>query len=288
MINGFKVGFMANGSLLSRPMEETCALLKDIGYDAIELSGGFLNQAGTDKELAVQLGKIHEAGLTLSEVVVQQDYISLDEGERRKAIDTTKEWILRFAQAGISVFNLFTGPRPWMPSPITVGAQVSMGQAWDMLFTAFDELVPMAEKEGVSLAVENVWGMLCHDFYTTQFLVNHYNSPSLGVNFDPSHDQLNGNADMEFMVRQWGKERIKHIHMKDAAGSQVRGRVLFPPLGTGLVDWDGFVRGLKAIDYQGVMSVEYEADQHLSRNLRGDWVKAAKESYAALCAILGE
>ena len=127
--------------------------------------------------------------------------------------------------------------------------------------------------------------MLCCDFYTTNYLLSHYDSPWLGVNFDPSHDQLYGNTDMEFMIRQWAP-RIKHMHMKDAAGSQVRGRVLFPPLGTGLVDWDSFVRGINAIDYQGVMSVEYEADQHLARNLKGDWIRAAQESYKALENIL--
>ena len=286
MINGYKVGFMPNGNLLEMPLEECCAVLKDIGYDAIELSGEYLKNFGTAGELSAQLYKITRAGLELSEVVVQQDYITADTSSQKKAVEITKEYVSRLSDAGVRIFNLFTGPRPWIPGRITVGDQISMGQAWDILFAAFDELVPFAEKSGVSLAVENVWGMLCHDFYTTHYLISHYNSPALGVNFDPSHDQLSGNMDMEFIIRAWGAENIKHIHMKDAAGSQERGRVLFPPLGTGLVNWDGFVRGINAIGYKGVLSVEYEADQHLSRNLCGDWIKAAKESYTALNNIL--
>jgi len=287
MINGRKVGFYANGTLLEMPMEKTAEILKNIGYDAIELNTAWAEKCGSDAEMARQLKVIGEAGLTLSEFVIQLDYVALDKEVRRQAIEQTKDYIRRCADLGIGTVNLFSGPRPWIPNRISVGDQVTQGQAWNMVFEAFDELVPLAEEKKVSLAVESVWAMLCCDFYTTSYLVNHYNSPYLGVNYDPSHDQLYGNTDMEFMIRQFGAEKIKHMHMKDAAGSQVRGRVLFPPLGTGLVDWDSFVRGINAIDYQGVMSVEYEADQHLARNLKGDWVKAAQESYQALQNILG-
>jgi len=288
MINGYKTGFMANGNLLTRPLEDTCAILKDIGYDAIELSTENLSAYAENGGLDAQLAKISASGLILSELVVQQDYIAPDKDARKKAVEITKEYIRRFAAAGISIFNLYTGPRPWIQNFITVGDHITMGEAWDILFASFDELVPLAESEGVSLAVENVWGMLCHDFYTCHYLISHYNSPSLGVNFDPSHDQLAGNTDMEFMLRQWGADCIKHIHVKDAAGCQQRGSVLFPPLGTGLVDWNSFVKGLKAISYNGVLSVEYEASQHLEWNLKNDWIKAAQESFAALTSILSK
>ena len=43
---------------------------------------------------------------------------------------------------------------------------------------------------------------------------------------------------------------------------------------------------LDAIGYKGMLSVEYEADQHLTRTLKGDWVAAAEESYRALETIL--
>ena len=66
--------------------------------------------------------------------------------------------------------------------------------------------------------------MLCHDFYTAKFLIDYFNSQYLGVNFDPSHDILAGNMDIGWIIRQWGKERIKHIHLKDAVGTQEQGK----------------------------------------------------------------
>lgn len=286
MIKEKKIGFYATGTFQSFPIEKTCEILKNIGYDAVELDRWWMEKCSTDAELMRQCREIEKSGLCLSEVILQLDYVDLDKNVRKENIEQTKAYICRCASAGISTVNLFTGPRPWIPNRMIVGENLSQSQAWGMVFEAFDELVPLAEETGVSLAVENVWGMLCHEFFSAQYLINYYNSPYLGVNFDPSHDLLAGNTDMEFLLCQWGTEKIKHIHLKDAVGSQVRGKVLFPPLGEGCVDWSGFVKGLENIGYNGVMSVEYEADGHLSRYLGGDWVKAAEESFKALQILL--
>lgn len=286
MINGRKIGFLASGAFADMPVMQVCDILGSIGYDAVELSTAHIDKCDTGAKLAEMRRSVEDAGMEISECVVQQDYIARTSEERSAAIERTVSCIRRCADAGIRTVNLFTGPRPWIGDRVVVGEHISATEAWDMLFHAFDIIVPLAEREGVAIAVENVWGMLCCDFFTLQHLVRHYDSPCLGVNFDPSHDLLHGNTDMEFLLRQWGRQRVKHIHLKDAAGSQQRGKVLFPPLGTGLVDWDSFVRGINAIGYDGVMSVEYEADQHLFRNLNGDWVRAAEESYAAVKAIL--
>ena len=287
MIDRYKTGFYAGGGFAALPLAGTCRILAGIGYDAVELDRFWLDRRPNKEDLSEDLNIIAGSGLILSEVIVQEDYVSPDAGARADAVERTKAYIRRCADAGIGTVNLFTGPRPWIPNRVIVGEMLSVRDAWDMVFAAFDEIVPLAEQTGVTLAVENVWGMLAHDFFTAQYLVNRYDSPALGVNFDPSHDQLAGNADMEFLLRGWGKDRVKHIHMKDAAGSQERGHVLFPPLGEGLVDWTGFRRGLDAVGYDGILSVEYEADAHLGRSLGGNWIRAAEESFAALKTILG-
>ncbi|MBQ7719770.1 MAG: sugar phosphate isomerase/epimerase [Clostridia bacterium] len=281
MIKGRKTGFFANGSFREHSLAEACAILKNIGYDAIELDMGWIGGVGAEEAVRT----VSESGLILSEVMLQYDYVCMDRSESEANISKTEEDIRRCADAGIGVFNLFTGPRPWIKNKVIIGENMTMGQAWEMVFSAFDRLVPLATKLGVKLAVENVWGMLCHDFYTASYLIGRYGSPCLGVNFDPSHDQLAGNTDMEFIVRSWGKERIKHVHLKDAAGTQKAGLFTFPPLGEGYVDWNGFFKGLDEIGYDGVLSVEYEADGRLNR-LKGDWIRAAEESYKALLDLI--
>ena len=92
-----------------------------------------------------------------------------------------------------------------------------------MVLSSFDKFVTVAEKYGVKLAVENVWGMLVHDFYTNSYLQSKFNSKYLGVNLDVSHDVLYGNTDVKFLVKAWG-EKIFHVHLKDAVGVPELGR----------------------------------------------------------------
>ena len=232
----------------------------------------------------VRISKEH--GLEVTEVVVQKDLVMLDEKERQANIDYVLKCIEVYGQAGIPVINLFTGPRPWIENAILVGKDLSESQAWDMVFEAFDQFVPAAEKQGIALAVEGVWGHVCRDFYTTQFLINRYNSPILGVNYDPSHDILNGNTDVAWAIKQWGKERIKHVHLKDAAGWYCKDtvgvmkdtRFVFPLLGEGKIDWKAFIAAMDEIGYEGGMVVEFESFDYLAKILDGDIHKAAQIS----------
>jgi sugar phosphate isomerase/epimerase len=292
MINGRKIGFFCSGGYFSMPFERMLDSVKSIGYDTVEMHWSIFNPDLGSAELRKILGKIERAGLELSEAVLQVDYINRDEAENRANIELTKKCIRAYAEAGINVINIFTGPRPWAQNHVVIGKDISIMRAWETAFAAFDELVPEAEKYGVNLAVESVWCHLCHDFFTTQYLLNHYNSPRLGVNFDPSHDKVAGNSDMEFLIAGYGKERIKHIHLKDAVGTigkNERGEFnfMFPVLGEGLIDWQSFRRGLDKIGYDGVMSVEYESENYLSRYLDGDWERAASETYRVIEKLFG-
>jgi len=95
--------------------------------------------------------------------------------------------------------------------------------------------------------------------------------PAFGFNFDPSHLLWQGVSPVKF-IRAF-PDRIFHVHMKDAAvtldgesgilsshlpfGDHRRGWD-FRSLGHGQVDFDGIVRALNDIGYQGPLSVEWE------------------------------
>lgn len=287
MIKNYTIGFYAGGALASHSLEEVCTALKGFGYDAIELDRAWLDACPDDDRLLAQKKMIEEHGLVLSDVIIQLDYLERDPALSAENISLTKQYMKRCAKLGVKTVNLFTGPRPWIPQAVTVGTDISAFDAWKQVIAAFREIAACAEELDISAGLENVWGMLCRDFFTAQYLINRVASPKLGVNFDPSHDQLNGNTDMRFLINAWGREAIKHIHLKDAVGIQQRGRIAFPPLGEGYVDWKGFFHGLEDIGYDGVLSVEYEADGHLQYYLGSDLLAAAGESYKALEKIIG-
>lgn len=251
-----KYGFFLNGCHTPVSRKEAMETLAKLGYSSVEVP--WHPDAGME-ELQNNVNWASDNDLTLSEVVLQLDYVKPDETLRQKQIEDTLRAVEACGAAGISTINLFTGPVPWGPSPLKVGKDISAGDAWGMLFRAFDRIVPAAEQARVNLAVENVWGHLCHDFFTCRHLITHYNSPWLGVNFDPSHDVLSGNTDMRFLINSWGKDTIKHIHLKDAAGIMEGGKFVFPLLGEGLVNWNGLKAGLDEIGYDGTLSMECES-----------------------------
>jgi len=275
-----RFGYLPSGSLMQWEIEKLCALLAEIGYAGIELLPDFALVDGADRRRL--LAAVAANGLTISEVVLQRDLVHPDPGRREEAVRFILDAIPRVEQLGVNTVNLFTGPEPWIANPVVVGRDVTQSQAWEWVFSAFDRIVPAAEKHGMRLAVENVWGMLAHDLFTHKFLQGRYDSPCLGVNLDPSHDVLCGNTDMRFLVEAWGRERIFHVHLKDAVGVPEAGRFVFPLLGEGNVDWTAFFGALDAIGYDGFASVEFESWNYLSRLAGGRGEQAARVSFEAI------
>lgn len=288
MLHGRKIGYMPTGSYQNLAVDQICENLKSIGYDAVEW-GMFFASPDTHslKELKVLVDAPHRFGLEVSEVVVQKDLVLLDEDLRHSNIALIKQCIRAYSEVGINTINLFTGPCPWISNPLVIDQDLPMGKAWDMVFEAFDELVAEAEKYHIQLAVENVWGQLCNDFFTLKYLIDHYHSPYLGVNFDPSHDILVNHRDTGWLIRQWGGA-IKHVHLKDAAGIMEKDRFIFPLLGEGLVDWNVFLQAMDAIGYAGIMSVEYESFGYVEKIFKGDWTKAAQNAFDNLNILLDQ
>ncbi len=278
-----KKGFLANGEMLGWEPEKLMSFIKETGYDAVELIGDVIFAGGKDgADFRTAADKY---GVVISEILAQHDYVLKDENERKNSIDTTIEHIKRSADMGVNVVNLFTGPVPWLEFPLKVGVNVSMTDAWNYVFGAFDRILPVAEKEGVKLAVENVWGMLAHDLYTNKYLIDHYDSENLGVNLDPSHDMLYGNNDEPFIVKSWGK-KIFHVHVKDAVGVAAGGKFVFPLLGEGNVDFPAFFRALEEIGYNGCASVEFESWAYRRNILGNSHAAAAKMCLDALKSFM--
>ena len=277
-----KLAFMASLSYAQMKPEEVCGSLSKLGYNGVEWTLAHFNpRTKSKKELKDIIRITEENGLEISEIVVQQDYVCLDKNVRKDRIAITKECINVFSDLGINTINLFTGPAFWDSDSPKIGKGVTEGQAWDMVLSAYDEIVPLAEKRKMNLAVEGVVMMLCHDYYTTRCLIEHYKSDYLGVNFDPSHDILYENLDVGWIIRQWGK-KIKHVHLKDAVGIPEEGKFIFPLLGEGNVNWKYFFEVLEEVHYNGFMSVEFESFKYYSSVLKSAPVKAAELSMEIL------
>ena len=228
-----------------------------------------------------------EAGLEISEIVIQQDFVSLDESVRRQRIQFVVDSILAASSCDVKILNLFTGPAPWDATAPKLGRDISEGAAFEQAAEAFQELVGHAEKHGICLALEAVFGHVCREYFTTMELLRRIRSPSLQVNMDPSHYVLYGN-DVPWAIKQLS-QRIVHVHLKDVIGrpGYVGEDFMFPLLGEGQVDWPRFIQALDGIRYRGFLSVEFESFRYLHGVLEDRPDRAAQLSMEQVRAIFG-
>ncbi len=289
MPDASRLAYMASLGFGSQPAADVARCLADLGYCAVEWTlAHFDPRTHSDEELADLTAATRDAGLAISEVVVQQDYVTRDEAARADRVAHTIECIEAAGRHGVGTLNLFSGPALWDPAAPKLGRDMAEGEAWELVFAAFDELVPAAEAHNVRLAVEAVFGMTVRDYYTTLPLMSRYPSRWLGLNFDPSHYALYRN-DIPYTVRQWG-ERIFHVHLKDcvgAPGGLPGDTFTFPLLGEGMVDWPAFFGALDDIGYGGYLSVEFEAFTYYRTVLGNDAARGAQLSMEQCRALLG-
>ena len=213
--------------------------------------------------------------------MIQREFVHFDNSVRKDELDLTTDCIRAAGDLGIGVVNCFTGPAPFMGlgAPM-LHQEITEGEAWGMVCSACDEIIPVAEQAGVKIAIEAVYGMVCREYYTLAELMRRFDSDHFGVNYDPSHMALHYNT-VPWTIHQLA-DRIFHCHVKDTAG--VPGKVLgdtfvFPFLGEGRVDWPGFFDAMKAVDYQGCLSVEFEAFDYYDITLKKDLTRAAELFY---------
>lgn len=272
-----KVAFMASLGFRNWEPERVVGTLKELGYQGVEWTLAHFNpRTKSPSELQRLVDVAAEAGLEVSEVVVQQDFVTRDERARRSRIDLVKDCIRAAGDTGVPALNLFTGPAPWDPSAPQVGRDLPEGQAWAYVQSAFAEILPLAMEHEVYLAVEAVFGHTCREFYTLHFLLDAFPSPFLAVNMDPSHYALYGN-DVPWVVEQLA-DKIVHVHLKDVVGKPggLPGETFqFPLLGEGTIDWEAFFAALDRIGYQGYCSIEFEAFRYAHLVLQDDPVRAA-------------
>jgi len=273
--HGRNFGYMASLGFQTWAVEEIVKGLAELGYSCVEWTLAHFNPHQEGSELAKLSSVPEKYGMSASEIVIQQDFVTLDPSLYESRLRLVADSITAAGKTGIELLNLFTGPAPWDPHAPRLGIDLSEGEAWKLVLEAFRRLLPIAEKQHIYLAVEPVFGHLCHEYYSTRELLRHFDSEYLAINLDPSHFQLYGN-DLPWVIEQLAPY-IRHVHLKDVVGRPgMPGREFtFPLLGEGTVDWVPFTKALDHIGYQGALSVEFEAFGYFEKVLEGDPLKAA-------------
>jgi sugar phosphate isomerase/epimerase len=142
------------------------------------------------------------------------------------------------------------------------------------------ELLPMSERLGVGLMIENLPG----DFNTPEQLGALLDPlPEVGLHLDIGHANLLTPYNMtDAILAQYGS-RLRHVHLHDNKGG---GADLHLPLGSGTVDYRAAVRALQACGYDGTITLEvFTPDRQYLRYSRDVLQRAWDEELNASAAL---
>ena len=289
MVAGHRIAYLTDRGFTDSTAEEVVSCLSRLGYDGVEWGTAHFNvRTKSDAYLRKLVNLTTEAGLEISEVVIHEDFVSLRESVRRERVQFGLDSIEAAHSCGIKTLNLFTGPAPWDPAAPRLGRDISEGTAFEQVVEAFTQLVELATKRGICIALEAVFGQVCREYFTTMELLRRIISPNLGINLDPSHYVLYGN-DVVWVIKQLSR-KIVHVHLKDVIGRPgvMDEDFMFPLLGEGRVNWSEFEQALESVHYDGYYSVEFESFRYYHTVLADRPERAAELSMEHVKAILGK
>jgi sugar phosphate isomerase/epimerase len=261
-------------------LEEILAFAADEGFGCVELmcwppGGADRRYAGVTHVDVTRLGAdeasrirdlVRQYGVAISGLGYYPNPLTPQLDERRVYLDHLKKVISAAPRLDVRVVNTFIGRDP----------SRSLEANWPVVQEVWPGLVEHAEKEGVTLGIENCPMLFSLDEWpggknlavspaVWQSLFDEIPSPHLGLNFDPSH-LVWQHIDSVRCVRDFGRH-IVHFHAKDeridpdrlyAVGIHGLGWHTAKIPGLGDVNWGALFSALTDTGYKGAVCIEVE------------------------------
>ena len=176
-----------------------------------------------------------------------------DAAERAQAVEFGKKYLQIANWIGAETILVIPGSTrvAWEPTrPV-----VSYKNAWANATASIKELLPVAEKLNVNIALENVWNRFLLSPMEWKFFLDQFNSTKVGIYFDIANCCIYGRP--QDYVEILGSY-VKAIHIKNFTETDCAGGLhgFGDDITVGEVDFDALKAALKAIDYQGTLTAE--------------------------------
>jgi L-ribulose-5-phosphate 3-epimerase len=242
-------------------LKECLQLAKEAGFDGIELNYDLDNDlsphSGTKEYLAIR--KTAESiGLAISGLCSflfwPYSFASNDAPHRQRGLELAHKMIQAAHDLGTE--NLLVVPGavhiPWIKDHDPVPNDVCDRRARE----AVAKLVPLAEKLGVHLNIENIFfnGYLLTPEDMNRF-VDSFQSKNVHVHFDTGNIMLFQFP--EYWIPLLG-QRIKNVHLKEFTKKGTDHSLeSFRPLLDGTTNWPAVVEAFDKVGYRGYLTFEY-------------------------------
>ncbi len=271
-------------------LREWVELAAPLGLDGLEYYSGMLELADPLKWSAARR-TVEERGMVIPMLCCSPDFSHPDADFRAQEIEKEKNWIRMAAALGAGYCRVLSGQRR---------PELTRERGLDLVAQSIEACLPEAERCGVTLIIENHYK---DDFWSyPEFaqkmdvfcaLVERVKHPRFGVNYDPSNAFLAGDDPLELLERV--KHRVVTMHAsdrylaegtiedlrRDETGAEgYAKRLRHGTIGKGLNDYDAIFGALKAVGFDGWVSIEDGVDgmeqlaesvQFVRRKLRQHW-----------------
>ena len=218
---------------------EKFKLLKDLGYDGVEMS----SPGGADKQAALAASR--QTGLPIHGMVGSihwQTRLSDPDPEvRAKATEGLRTAIIETHRVGGSAVLL-------VPGQVKDPEHENHDQVWQRSIVEVRKVLPLASRLGIRILVENVWNDFCYDPHKLAAYIDEIDSPWVGVYFDIGNVRKFGKP--EEWIRVLGR-RIVKLDVKD--WGKANG---WCKIGDGDVDWPAVRQALHDIRFTGWATAE--------------------------------
>src|SRR5262245_31416319 len=250
------------------PYEDTIRRIAKLGFKAVELIAwqrDVLESYYTPQRVKDLRALINDLGLELSEfVTTPPGMASPDPAARRSSVDHFKRLVEVGVDLGTTTVNSVS-PNPFeLPFPrimvkhvyqewtLDFDPKLDWRQNWNDYVGVVRQYCDICEDAGVKYALEPHPYRWMRNAASMMRLIDHVNSPALGMNFDPSH--LFPMGEMSEMVIYEVGDRIFHTHFSENDGTS---NIHWRP-GKGKINWRGVLQALHAVGYDHVLSIELE------------------------------
>ena len=256
------------------PLHELPAMVAELGYDQIELSprSDFLDwwvmPRATSARMAAFKQAMKDHGVGLATLQPMYRWASPFEDERQWAVRCWKRAIEVAVEMGcdtmISEFGRGASPERSVGERPGANTKELCEAAW---FRSMDELLPIFEREGLTLSVEPHPEDWVEQLQPAVDIVRNIGSKALKISYIAPHTFYYG-EDMAAMIRE-AAPVLAHVRVADTfnhkKSSQLR-YIVNPPgssqirvhqhldMGQGEIDWDVFFGTLAEVKFDGVLS----------------------------------
>lgn len=228
------------------------------GLDGVELTVGDCLPLETTEAEAKELAAYAKAkGVGLRSLATGAGWgqwlCADDAAERAAAQDFVKKYLQLAAWLGAETVLVVPGATrvAWDASH----AEVSYKNAWNNATESIRALVPVAEKLGVNLALENVWNRFLISPMEWKLFLDQFGSKRVGIYFDVANCcYVARPEDYPEILGDY----IKGVHLKNFEETDSAGGLhgFGDDVLKGRVDFKKVFKALDAIGYRGPMSVE--------------------------------